>query len=198
VAFPIRLHGYHVSVKVLRSGSASRRARAVVRQVLQEAGVEAASVSDAELAVGELAANAETHARPPYELRIVTLDGSPTWCEVVDGDPDPAGLPQISLALRAFDPFTEWARESGRGLLLVHQLSEGRCRAYPTRTCATGVPGKAVGFALPSASDPFRAAPARERGAPYRPGVHLHSRLWAPQSPATLPRTAASPWFSRA
>ncbi|MGJ6961662.1 hypothetical protein ACSDR0_07085 [Streptosporangium sp. G11] len=40
--------------------------------------------------------------------------------------------------------------ENGRGLLLVHRLSQGRCHVHPTTTHTTGTPGKAVIFALPA------------------------------------------------
>lgn len=186
MALPVRLYDYHVLVKVLTPGSAARRARAVVRQVLQDAGVGGEDLSDAELAVAELAANAETHARPPYELRIVTVDGSPAWCEMVDGDPDPGSVPLISAALRvlrtprAFDPLAVWSQESGRGLPLIHQLSGGRCHAYPTRTYATGVAGKAVAFALPSTTGPRSQAPGPDRGLSPKAGAHVPTCPWTP------------------
>lgn len=151
---------YHVLVKVLRPGSAARRARDVVRQVLEAAGVNVEGVSDAESAVAELAANAETHARRPYELRIVTVEGSPTWCEVVDGDEDLDGIPMILRELRSSDPIASWSQESGRGLLMVHRLSAGHCTAYSTRAYTTGASGKAVGFALPVKGDLDPDSPA--------------------------------------
>ncbi|WP_433496782.1 ATP-binding protein [Sphaerimonospora sp. CA-214678] len=171
MAPPVRLHGHRVLVKVLRPGSAAHRARAVVRQALEAAGVDAEQASDAEIAVAELAANAETHAREPYELRIISMAGAPAWCEVVDGDMDLIDVLAILSELRSGEPTALWFREagdglvdesehgfreSGRGLLMVHQLSGGRCAAYPTRTFTTGIPGKAVGFALPAKDDPRR------------------------------------------
>ena len=40
--------------------------------------------------------------------------------------------------------------ESGRGLPLVRELTRGCCRVYPTTVLSAGVPGKAVGFGLPT------------------------------------------------
>ncbi|MER5623044.1 ATP-binding protein [Streptosporangium sp. NPDC002544] len=145
-----RAHGdVRMLVRILRPGSASRRARAVVREVLRAEGVPDDDITDAEIAVAELAANGERHARPPYEVRIFNLGAVPTWCEIVDGDPDlgwiPATLdhsrPQTTLDLFA---------ENGRGLALVRELSRGHCRAYRTTTFTTDAPAKAVAFALPT------------------------------------------------
>ncbi|MEU0482628.1 ATP-binding protein [Streptosporangium sp. NPDC006013] len=139
-------------VKVLRPGSASRRARAIVRDVLQQAGPPEDDIDTAELIVAELAANAEKHARPPYELRVFSLDGTPSWCEVVDGDPD---THEVRLILNLLHSVQEIGlpllAENGRSLLLAHRLSHGHCRTYPVTTLA-GAPGKAVAFALPTRS----------------------------------------------
>lgn len=182
MAPPARLHDYRVLVKVLRTGSAAHRARTVVRQVLQDAGVDDEGVSDAESAVAELAANAETHARRPYELRIVSVDGLPAWCEVVDGDEDLADIPMILRELRTSDPFALWLKESGRGLLIVHRLSAGRCGAYPTRTYATGIPGKAVAFALPMKTSPPPGPPVPEGGLPREAGIATSALVPVPAS----------------
>ncbi|MEV8638241.1 hypothetical protein AB0395_41970 [Streptosporangium sp. NPDC051023] len=139
-----------VTVKVLQSGSASRRARAVVRQVLGRAGLGDDAVADAEIVVAELAANAEKHARPPYELRVFSLGVVPAWCEIVDGDPD---LYEVRVVLGLLCSVEEIGlpllAENGRGLLLAHRLSGGHCHVHPTTALATGDPGKAVAFALP-------------------------------------------------
>ncbi|MER6170303.1 ATP-binding protein [Streptosporangium sp. NPDC001681] len=151
-------HGYsggdlRALVKVLRPGSASRRARAVVREVLQDSGLPDDDIDSAELIVAELAANAEKHARPPFELRIYHLDGTPTWCEIVDGDPDPH---EIVIILNLLNSVQEIGlpllAENGRGLLLAHRLSHGHCHVYATTTYTTAAPGKAVAFALPTPS----------------------------------------------
>lgn len=147
--------GHRLIVRVLPKGRAARRARAIVRDVLGDIDVDEGAVCDAELVVGELAANADTHACWPYELRIVIAGGRPVWCQVVDGDPDLAGIPEIFAKLRrdaapGDQPSAEEVPQlSGRGLAIVHRLTNGRCMAFPTVTCASGRPGKAVAFALP-------------------------------------------------
>ncbi|MGW0595218.1 ATP-binding protein [Streptosporangium sp. NPDC002607] len=137
---------------MLRPGSVSRRARAVVRDVLQHAGLPGDDIDTAELIVAELAANAEKHARPPYELRVFHLDGIPTWCEVADGAPN---THEVRLILNLLHSVTEIGlpllAENGRGLLLAHRLSGGHCQTYPVTTLAA-TPGKAVAFALPTLS----------------------------------------------
>ncbi|WP_165781526.1 ATP-binding protein [Streptosporangium minutum] len=145
-----------VTVKVLHAGSASRRARAVVREVLQRAGVNEDDIADAEVIVAELAANAERHARPPYELRIFSLYGVPAWCEVADGDPD---LYEVRIILDLLRSVKEIGlpllAENGRGLLLARRLSRGHCRVRPVTIFTSGdagTPGKAVAFALPTHS----------------------------------------------
>ncbi|GAT68496.1 hypothetical protein PS9374_04161 [Planomonospora sphaerica] len=146
-------------VILLQPGSASRRARAVVREALRAECLPDADITDAETVVAELAANAETHARPPYEIRIFNLADVPTWCELVDGDPDLGWIPAIldrsgkQTVLDLF-PGTDAGllSESGRGLFLVRELTDGHCRAYTTTAFTTGVPAKAVAFALPTRS----------------------------------------------
>ncbi|MBB2915203.1 anti-sigma regulatory factor (Ser/Thr protein kinase) [Streptosporangium becharense] len=148
-----------VSVTALHPGSASRRARAVVREVLRAAGVSPDDVADAETAAAELAANCERHAHPPYELRLLRLAGVPVWCELLDGDPDLGWIPALlgrSRPPAAPDPLAE----SGRGLVLVRELSLGHCRAYLT-TASTGAPAKAVAFALPTRSGTRLTGPPR-------------------------------------
>ncbi|WP_326830169.1 ATP-binding protein [Streptosporangium sp. NBC_01810] len=136
-------------VAVLYPGSASRRARAIVREVLLAEGLPGDDVTDTEAIAAELAANCERHACPPYEIRVFSLAGVPAWCELVDGDPDLGWIPAIldhSRPQTAPDPLAE----SGRGLLLVRELSRGYCRAYPTTTFTGDAPAKAVAFALPT------------------------------------------------
>lgn len=138
-------------VTFLHPGSASRRARAFVREVLQAEGVPGDDIADAETVVAELAANCEKHARPPYEIRIFHLAGIPTWCEIVDGDPDLGWIPAILDRPRA-QTVLDLFSENGRSLLLVRELSQGHCRAYTTTTFTTDTPAKAVSFALPTRS----------------------------------------------
>ncbi|SFK19611.1 Anti-sigma regulatory factor (Ser/Thr protein kinase) [Streptosporangium canum] len=153
-----------VLVRLLQPGSASRRARAVVREVLGQAGLDGDAIADAELIVAEPAANAEKHARPPYELRVYSLDAVPAWCEVVDGDPD---VHEVRIILDLLHSVKEIGlpllAENGRGLLMAHQLSGGHCHVRSTTAFTTGTPGKAVAFALPVPSGDRLAFPSPGR-----------------------------------
>ncbi|MFI6457176.1 ATP-binding protein [Streptosporangium amethystogenes] len=125
-----------VMVRVLQPGSASRRARAILREVLQDTGLDDDAISDA-----ELAANAEKHARPPYELRVISVDAVPTWCEISDGDPDLYEIGLIFNLLHSVDEIgLPLLAENGRGLLLAHRLSHGHCHVHATTTLTTGTP----------------------------------------------------------
>ena len=146
-----------VLVEILQPGSAVRRARTLVAELLEWAEVSDEDGRDAQLIVMELAANAERHSRPPYELRVYSQGGVPVWCEIVDGDPDlgeiPAMLARPPLPAGGEEadlPLLDLLAEGGRGLLLATHLSYGSCRTYPTRTTGTGRRAKAVGFALPT------------------------------------------------
>ncbi|GGK87237.1 hypothetical protein Sme01_48540 [Sphaerisporangium melleum] len=140
-----------VTVALLVPGSAYGRARSLIRDVLNGEGVSTEEMLDAETIVAELAANAERHGRPPYELRIYELGGVPTWCEVVDGDPDLRWIPSV-LDRTTGQMTPDLFSEGGRGLILTRELSQGHCRAYVTTTFAAGEPAKAVAFALPTRS----------------------------------------------
>ncbi|MEU8265810.1 ATP-binding protein [Sphaerisporangium sp. NPDC049002] len=154
-----------VLVRILPHGSAARRARTLIREVLHHAGLTQDAVTDAEIIAGELAANAERHARQPYELRVFHLDGVPTWCEIVDGDPDPEKIQDAFQRLSTLpEPDLSLLAENGRGLQMTYELSQGHCKAYRTTTTTTKAPGKAVAFALPTASGTWlTAGDARRR-----------------------------------
>ncbi|MFC4530537.1 ATP-binding protein [Sphaerisporangium dianthi] len=176
---------FRVLVTTLRPGSASRGARAAVREALATAGAGDDDIGDAEIIVAELAANSETHARGPYELRVHCLSGIPMWCEMVDGGRDLGLVSAILARLQETDPDAGQApaqdeepsgleacdlapfAESGRGLLLAHRLSRGHCYAYPTTVSAGGGAGKAVAFALPA---PPPGPPDGGRGGPVAGG----------------------------
>ncbi|MEO3807502.1 ATP-binding protein [Sphaerisporangium sp. B11E5] len=154
--WPVRHRGtFRVLVTRLRAGTASRAARAAVREALAGTGVTEEGAGEAELIVAELAANAERHAPGPYELRVHYLSGIPMWCEVVDGGTEPGAVAGLLARLHAAgEPDgLDLLDEGGRGLLLAHLLSGGRCVAYPT-TLSTGGAGQAVAFALPGATTP--------------------------------------------
>ncbi|GII84892.1 hypothetical protein Ssi03_28820 [Sphaerisporangium siamense] len=138
-----------VLVTALSPGSASRVARLVVRGALAWAGVNEDAIGDAEITVAELAANSERHAGGPYELRVHHLDGVPVWCEMVDGG-ELGEVPAILRRLATAPVTGPMFAESGRGLLLAHRLSHGRCYAYPTTLSSGGGPAKAVAFRLPA------------------------------------------------
>ncbi|MEV8638236.1 hypothetical protein AB0395_41945 [Streptosporangium sp. NPDC051023] len=139
-----------MTVKLLRPRSVPRRARAVVRETLERTGLDDDADADAETVVAEPAANAKKHARPPYELRLFSLGAIPTWCEVVDGDPD---LYEVRTILNLLDSVEEIGLpllvENGRGPLPAHRLSHGHCHVRPVTTLSTGTPGKVVVFASP-------------------------------------------------
>ncbi|GAA4198168.1 hypothetical protein GCM10022252_48150 [Streptosporangium oxazolinicum] len=143
---------YQLSVWVLESGSVARGARSAVRQALRAASIADDEVSNAESIVAELGANAEIHAEPPYELRILSIGEMPMWCEVVDGDRDPATVSIILGKLHQGETEKSPDAETGRGLPLAYLLSQGRCRTYPTRIFSTNQAGKAIAFALPTRS----------------------------------------------
>ncbi|WP_168221095.1 ATP-binding protein [Actinomadura sp. WMMA1423] len=146
--------GFQLEIRDLPEERTARHARALLREVLRNAGVDENDVDEAELVVGELAANAVSYAGGPYEIRFVLVGGRPAWCEVVDGGTDLAGIPEIFEKLKGaeaaeFAP-AEVPREHGHGLAIVHRLSGGLCKAYPTVVSSARRPGKAVAFALPS------------------------------------------------
>ncbi|WP_203982405.1 ATP-binding protein, partial [Sphaerisporangium rufum] len=154
-------------VASLRPGSAARRARGLLRQPLRAAGVPDDAVHDCEITVSELAANAERHAPPPYELRVFLVAGVPAWCEVVDADPEPGKIGDAFDRLSVTtEPGAGLLAENGRGLLLAHRLSAGHCAAYRTSLVTVDVPGKAVAFTLPS---PAGHRPAIAALPPTRP-----------------------------
>lgn len=133
----------------LAPGSAARQARALVRGALAAAGATAAQADDAELVVAELAANAERHARPPYELRLIQLAPTRVWYEVADADPRVETVQAVLDHLRTTPGLDLTDGETGRGLPLAHLLSGGECRVCPTTLLTTGTAGKAVSFPLP-------------------------------------------------
>jgi anti-sigma regulatory factor (Ser/Thr protein kinase) len=127
---------------------AETRARAIIRDVLRNAGSD--DVLEVETIVAELAVNAVQHAVPPYELRVVFMGRHwPSWCEVADGDTDvQCVLRRLSEAAAGPADVVCDLTTRGRGLLMVNGLSGGRCAAYLTTVCRTNSAGKAVRFAL--------------------------------------------------
>ncbi|WP_214103951.1 ATP-binding protein [Acrocarpospora catenulata] len=130
------------------------RSRDLMRGVLTGLGFNGETVDDGVVMVSELVTNAMRHAVAPFELRLYR---SPrvVVCEVVDGLETLPKLPSTGrapLTLDDIDAVLDPALlECGRGLDVVHRLSQGWCGAYPTKISTT-IPtttGKAVAFALP-------------------------------------------------
>ncbi|MCP2341962.1 ATP-binding protein [Actinomadura rupiterrae] len=139
----------------LHPARAERRAREIVRELLERAGTAAGAVDDLELVAAELAANGVQHAEPPLELRVLFAGSSrrPIWCEIADADPFLGRVPELLrpppvLDADDLDALIDGLGEDGRGLSMVHELTAGRCAAYPTTTCSRPGLGKAIGFSL--------------------------------------------------
>lgn len=115
--------------------------------LMRVAGFAADRVDDAALMVSELAANAVTHAKSPYELRVARVRDL-IECQVIDCSPSRLVLPRDSAGEGPGVGVASLA-EHGRGLLIVSALSRGRCGCRPVRLESTATAGKAVYFALP-------------------------------------------------
>jgi anti-sigma regulatory factor (Ser/Thr protein kinase) len=122
-------------------------ARHQVCRVLRAAGFPAERVNDAALMVSELAANAVTHAKSPYELRVLRL-GELMECQVIDGSRGELCFPLVPRS-PADGADVAVLAECGRGLAIVSTLSLGQCGCRSVRLTATDAVGKAVYFALP-------------------------------------------------
>jgi hypothetical protein len=137
----------------------ARYARAILGEALALAGAPSPAIADARLIVSELATNAHQHAgdHGPHEL---WLYAAPQPGEEAPGEVGPGGLGTFSGEARCaiFDryrgarlPGYSWTSgDYGRGLSIVHELSDGRwgmlrtlSRSFPR------APGKAVWFAIP-------------------------------------------------
>ncbi|MFC5183159.1 ATP-binding protein [Actinomadura harenae] len=139
----------------LHPARAERRAREIVRELLVRAGVPEDGVNDLELVAAELAANGVQHAEPPLELRVLFAGSSrrPLWCEIADADPFLGRVPDLLrpppvLDDDDLDTLIYSLSTDGRGLSMVHALTEGRCAVYPTTTFSRPGIGKAIGFSL--------------------------------------------------
>ena len=109
-------------------------ARAALRQVLGQMGFPGELISDLVLAVSEAVANASVHAVGPYELRL-RCTAAEIICEVHDGDPRipqipdfraaPEFVPQDAHRGGGLDALCAVLSERGRGLCLVHELTNG-------------------------------------------------------------------------
>ena len=145
-------------------------ARRTFRRVAGALDLDPEVTDDGVTMVSELAANT-LHAQlgQPQELhREPRTPATPELWMYLRG----AG-PRRELVCKVFDAFRGWARgnapergphhaapdaTSGRGLEVVHELSQGRWGYHPTRArlAGLGVVGKAVWFSVPAATEPVR------------------------------------------
>jgi hypothetical protein len=132
-------HASYAIVRCLHGPRPEHRARRLIINILAGAGT-VAGLSDVELAVHELVANARLHAPGPYELRILLGRGS-VKIAVMDGGRDHAELGRRLLRAASGEPA---GGESGRGLQIVTGLFPGSCGAEPTATCTGSTPAKQV------------------------------------------------------
>jgi hypothetical protein len=162
-------------------------ARRVFRRVASSLALDAGATDDGVMMVSELAANT-LHARqhelvPPSPELWIYLRGVGQRAELV---------------CKVFDAFPGWVSDnvpgngvprapadamSGRGLEVVHELSAGRWGHHLSRSRVTGsgVPGKAVWFAVP-----VRPAPAAGAAAGPVPGGVLGTPVTAGQAMSEL------------
>ena len=131
-------------------------ARRLFRRVASELALDREAIDDGETMVSELAANT-LHASRPQPLRV-----NPELWMYLRGTGQ-----QVELVCKVFDTLRGWVRGnvpgrtvgrppadaiSGRGLGVVHELSNGSWGHHLTRSrlSGTGTRGKAVWFALPA------------------------------------------------
>jgi Histidine kinase-like ATPase domain len=117
---------------------AASQARALTREALARLGLDAGLIDDGVAIVGELAANAITHGRPPVELQILPGRRQVKLLVVDHGTGQPVSRPASPDSL------------GGRGLLVVSAYSGGNWGAAATayRSIAN-LTGQAVWAVLP-------------------------------------------------
>ncbi|MGW3627530.1 ATP-binding protein [Streptomyces sp. NPDC000880] len=114
--------------------NAPAQARAALRCALDQHGYDGEVISDVVLAVSEFVANATEHAVGPYEMRL-RCTAVEVICEVEDHDPRIPEIPALP-AVAPYAPAEEdrggglealcsLLSERGRGLHIVHELTEG-------------------------------------------------------------------------
>ncbi|MEU9982622.1 ATP-binding protein [Streptomyces sp. NPDC050856] len=103
--------------------------RSVLRRVLEDRGMSDDVISDGVLAVSELVANAHEHACGPYEVHLRSAAGR-YICEIHDGNPLlPPDLYLAAVPLpeaTASEAVSGLLTERGRGLHIVHELTQGQ------------------------------------------------------------------------
>lgn len=111
-------------VRLLEGRRPARLARRTVHVLLEGSGVPTDRVFQIEEAVSELAANAESHGRSPWRLRVY-VDEHSLWVGVSDSDFRTAGL--VAGLLREGREPSGLMDEHGRGLYLAYQACRGEC-----------------------------------------------------------------------
>jgi anti-sigma regulatory factor (Ser/Thr protein kinase) len=133
-------------------------ARTGLRCALAELGFACEVISDAVLAVSELVTNAIRYAAGPYEMRLRPI-ATEVICELVDHDP---WIPEIPSFLDeapyapseenrggGLDALCALLSECGRGLYIVHELTNGAWGFYNQGST------KIAWYALPCPRDRF-------------------------------------------
>ncbi len=120
--------------------SCARRARALVDELCTEAGVPRETAREAKVMVSELATNAFQHAASadPHELWF-DAEADEVVVGVFDALPLDGVLGDVTFS-----------GDHGRGLLIVAELSGGRCGLEPAPSrLHPAINGKIVWFAVP-------------------------------------------------
>ena len=147
-------------------------ARRTFRRVAAALGLDPEVTDDGVTMVSELAANTlhaqrEQCQQPPLHRQRATT--TELWLYLRGAGP------RRELVCKVFDAFRGWVRgnvpvrgphraapdaTSGRGLEVVHELSQGRWGYHPSRArlAGWGVGGKAVWFSVPAVTAPVRPA----------------------------------------
>jgi len=97
-------------------------ARGFVGEALEECGL-TLMAPDVQLVVGELAANAATHAGTPFTVSVV-VDPDRVLVRVRDRSSQMPVVRDVDETVRSADGTQEEGREGGRGLVLVDVLSD--------------------------------------------------------------------------
>lgn len=119
--------------------------RVVLRNLFRDREIDEEAATDGLVMATELVTNALQYAPGPYGFGVCAYTGRlrgtgpASWlvCGVVDGGPPVPLFDQACARTESASP-----QAGGRGLVLVRQLSAGRCGVRPWDT------GKAVWFAL--------------------------------------------------
>ena len=168
--------------------NAASMARGALRRALGQWGLSGDLVSDIVLAVSEGVANSIEHTVGPYELRL-RCAAAEVICEVQDGDPRVPQIPDFAAVPAAglegahrgggLDALCALLSERGRGLRLVHELTNGAWGFRPGKRSkvlwlAWPLPHLAAAACCPS-------LPTAARGPATSAGKSVQSRGALPQ-----------------